>query len=190
MPLHPSLTLTSQPWEDREERRAVIGGFAEAQLFPAQGSAVGGRLEGAPRPAPGADTRGPPHLLDRLVHGLLEDPGHEQRDARHQQEEGQRPRRVEAAPAHSARGSRAGRRTPATRRKEGRPGTLGRRRPGREGAASVSLSLPGAASAPPGAAPEPERERAGRAQQPARRTLGRALPAAARAAAGAGRGGG
>lgn len=45
----------------------------------------------------------PPHLLDRPVHGLLEDPRHEQRDAGHQQQQGQRPHRVETASAHAAR---------------------------------------------------------------------------------------
>lgn len=59
-----------------------------------------------------------PHLLDRLVHGLLEDSGHQQRDAGHQQEQGQRPHRVEAAPAHPAHRSPAGRRVAGGERRE------------------------------------------------------------------------
>lgn len=93
----------------------------------------------------------PPHLLDTLVHSLLEDPGHQQRDAGHQQEQGQRPRSVEAASAHSVRRSRAGpgRTRPGSHCKEG-------------GAAAKALEDPG----PFGAAPSrrPVRARSWRAR--------------------------
>ena len=154
-----------------------------------------------------------PHLLDRLVHGLLEDSGHQQRDAGHQQKQGQRPHHVEAAPAHSAYRSRAGR--PATGREggreggaaavaAGRPGAFGRLRPGRcarlptprppagrwgvEGPLWFRFPWPGQPRRPCGAAREEKGAR--RAETLAGRALrspGRRQPAAAR---GSGRGGG